>query len=71
MSGSGRSVLPDVREARPNVKKCSGGPPVCPGVVGNPQGCPGVAWRPSRVSGSGGVPSRMSGSYQEALSYVW
>ena len=36
MSGSGREAIPDVRE-------WSGGPPGCPGVVG----------RPSRMSGSG------------------
>ena len=36
MSGSGREALPDVRE-------WSGGPPGCPGVVG----------RPTRMSGSG------------------
>ena len=36
MSGSGREALTDVRE-------CSRGPPICPGVVGGP----------TRMSGSG------------------
>ena len=44
MSGSGRKTLQDVR-------KWSGGPPKCPGVVG----------RSSRMSLSGERPSRMSG----------
>ena len=43
MSESGRDALPDVRE-------WSGGPPGCPGVVG----------RPCQMSGSGRGPSRMS-----------
>ena len=61
MSGSSREALPDVRE-------WSGGPP----------GGPGVVVRPFRRSGSGreallndrewvGMPSQMSGSGREAL----
>ena len=42
MSGSDWEALPDVWETRPKVRECSGGPPVCPVVVG----------RPSRISGS-------------------
>ena len=47
MSGSGREALPNVRE-------WSGGPPRCPGVV----------VKPSRMSGR---PVRMSGSGREAI----
>ena len=50
MSGNGREVLPDVRE-------WSGGPQVCPGVVG----------RPYRMTQMVGRLSRMSWSGQEAL----
>ena len=60
MSGSGREVLPDVQEwsrILPDVRECSGGPPVCPVVVG----------RSSRMSESGREPSQMSGSGQDAL----
>ena len=51
MSGSSQESLPDIQE-------WSGGPPVCPGVVG-------------RVSRMSGRPSRMSGSCRVALSEVW
>ena len=53
MSGSGREVLPDIRE-------WSGGPPGCPGLLGSSYRFrydstefPGVVGRPSRMSGSG------------------
>ena len=48
------------REAFPDVRELSEGPPVYPGVVG----------RPSQLSGSGGRPSRMSGSGWETLPNV-
>ena len=38
MSGSGREALLNVREAGPDVRECSGGPPVRPAVVGRPPG---------------------------------
>ena len=84
MSGSGREVMPDVRER-------SGGPLECPGVVERPtwmsgigrqtnsdvrkwsedaRKCEGVVGRPSRMSGSGGKPFRMSGSGRETLPAV-
>ena len=47
------------REAHPNVREWSRGPPGCPGVVrrsfgslgvvGGPPGCPGVFWKPYRM----------------------
>ena len=53
MSGSGREVLPDIRE-------WSGGPPGCPGLLGSSYRFrydstefPGVVGRPSRMSESG------------------
>ena len=50
MSGSGRDALPNVRER-------SEGPPRCPGVVG----------RASRMSRSGQRPYWMSGSCSDSL----
>ena len=70
MIGSGRVVLPDVRE-------WSGGPPGCLGWLGGPPGCPGVVRTSSRMSGSGRRPfqmserpSRMLGSSRETLPNV-
>ena len=70
MSGSGREALPDVRE-------WSGGPPGCPGVVwrptqmsecsGGPPGCPEVVRRTPGCPGVVGRPSRMFGSGRETL----
>ena len=70
MSGSGREAIPDVRVR-------SGGPPGCMGVVGRPFRMSGSGWEASLMSGSGrghswmcGVvrrPSRMSGSVRETL----
>ena len=67
MSGRGWETLPNVRE-------CSGGPPVCPGVVerlsqlsgsgGRPSGCPGVVGCPSRKFKRS---ARRSGNSRETL----
>ena len=39
MSGSGREALPNIRE-------WSGGPPGCPGVVGKPSRMSAIGWEP-------------------------
>ena len=72
MSGSGREALQD-------VQKSSGGPPVCPGVVGRPSQMSGSRrevlpyvqeWSegPSGCPGVVGRSSRMSGSGLETSS---
>ena len=45
MFGSVREALPDVREALLNVRKWSGGPPGCPGVVGRTSRITGIGWQ--------------------------
>ena len=53
MSGSGREILPDVRECREtlmDVREWSGDPPKCPGGL---PGCSPVAVKPPQMSGSG------------------
>ena len=57
MSGSPLENLPNIWEALPDIRKWSGGPTKCPGVVGSP----------SQMSEK---PSRMSRSDREALSDV-
>ena len=42
MSGSDQEALPDVRETRPEVRECSGAPPVCPVVVRRPSQMSGI-----------------------------
>ena len=51
MSGNGREALPDVRE-------WSGGPPGCPGVVGMPSRMSRSGWEalPENREWSGGLP---------------
>ena len=60
MCGSGREALPDVREG-------SAGPPRCPGLVGSPFQMFVSGHRPFRMSGSGRQASLMSGSGRQAL----
>ena len=52
------------REALPNVREWSDGPPACPGVVGKPSR---MSWRHSQMSGVVGRPSPMFGCGREVL----
>ena len=67
MIGSGRVVLPDVREWLGVTLGSLGGPPDVRELLGDSPGCPGVVGRLSRMSLRGGRPFRMSGSCREAL----
>ena len=60
MSGSGREVLPNVRE-------WSGGPPRCPGVVERSSWMFGSDGRACRMSRSGQEALGVSGNGREAL----
>ena len=84
MFGSGQEDFSDVRECwedLPNVRKWSGHPPGCLGVIGSPslmslngrEFIPDVWERsggPHRCPGLVGIPSGMSGSGREALPNV-